>query len=359
MKLTDKYILGKFLYILAFSLLAFVLVVLIVDIVENVDKFIDNKAPVGLIVQYYVLYLPFIIVLVIPVAVLLSTMFTIGGLARYQELTIMKASGLSLYRLSIPLLVSGFIISLVMIIFSDYVMVPAEAQRGLIKKNQIEHKADSEGMLLTNVIKPGQDGWVIYARNYNEKTKVIDYALVQKIQNNQIEISIRASSMVWADSGWLMKNVAKRAFEGDKEISFTKYDSLFSTFLSQTPEIMSHKVKKPRDTRFFELLEMIKLKKLMGQDTARDLVELYLKFSFPFINFIIILLGIPLAANPSRSGGSVGLGLSVIISFLYFVILRAGQSFGYNRELSPLLSVWIGNIIFFVIGAIMFLKARK
>lgn len=359
MKLTDKYILGKFLYILAFSLLAFILVVLIVDIVENVDKFIDHKAPLSLIIQYYILYLPFIIVLVIPVAVLLATMFTIGNLARFQELTIMKASGMSLYRLSVPLLISGFIISLLMILFSDFIMVPAEAKRDWIKKSQIEGRPDTQGMLLTNIIKPGKDGWVIFARSYNEKTKTVESPLVQKIKNNQIEIAIKANSMVWADSGWILKGAAKRIFDGDKEISFNKYDTLFATFLSQTPEIMSHKLKKPRDTRFFELLELINLKKLMGQDTSRDRVELYLKFSFPFINFIIILLGIPLASNPSRASGSVGLGLSVIISFLYFVILRAGQSFGYTKELSPLLSVWIGNIVFFVIGAIMFFKARK
>jgi lipopolysaccharide export system permease protein len=91
MKITDKYILSKFFYILAFSLLAFIIVVLIVDIIENIDKFIDNKAPVYLIAQYYILYLPFITVLVIPVAVLLATMFTIGGPSRYNELTIMKS----------------------------------------------------------------------------------------------------------------------------------------------------------------------------------------------------------------------------------------------------------------------------
>jgi lipopolysaccharide export system permease protein len=344
---------------MGFALLAFILVVVIVDVIENVDKFIDNKAPVGLVVYYYILYLPFIIVLVLPVAVLLSTMFTIGSLARYHELTVMKASGLSLYRLSVPLLLAGFVISLMMIVFSDGVMVPAEAKRDIVKSSQIEHRTDAEGLLLTNVIKPGRQDWVVFARTYNEKTNTGQYALIQKIENNQLKISIRANSMVWADSGWILNGASKRVFEGEKEIQFSKYDTLFAGFLSQTPQTMSHKLKKPRDTRFFELLDLIKLKKIMGQDTARDEVELYLKFSFPFINFIIIIMGIPLAANPRRSGGSVGLGLSVIISFLYFVILRAGQSFGYTHELPPLLSVWIGNIIFFVIGMIMFLKARK
>jgi lipopolysaccharide export system permease protein len=214
-------------------------------------------------------------------------------------------------------------------------MVPAEANATGLRKHQIEHRADTQGLLLTNVIKPGKDGWVIFARSYNEKTKTVEGALVQKIKSNRIEASIRANTMVWADSGWILTGAVKRIFDGDKEISFNKYDTLFASFLSQTPELMSHKAKKPRDTRFFELLELIQLKKIMGQDTARDRVELYLKFSFPFINFIIILLVSRWPQNPKRAGGSVGLGLSVIISFLYFVILRAGQSFGTIKSFLP------------------------
>jgi lipopolysaccharide export system permease protein len=172
-------------------------------------------------------------------------------------------------------------------------------------------------------------------------------------------VAIKANTMIWADSGWLLVNAAKREFTADKETSFDQYDTLYAGFLSQTPETMSHKLKKPRDTKFFELLDLIKLKKVMGQDTAREEVELNLKFSVPFINFIIIIMGIPLAANPRRSGGSVGFGLSIIISFIYFVFLRAGQSFGYTRELPPVLAAWIGNIVFLCIGLVMFFKARK
>ena len=359
MKTIDKYILGRFLQILGFALVAFILVVLIVDIVENVDKFIDYKAPLGLVVYYYILYTPFIIILVLPVAVLLATMFTIGALARFQELTVMKASGLSLYRLAIPLLLAGFVISIAAIFFADIIMVPAEAKRDWLKRSQIEHRTDSDGIMLANVIKPGRDGWVVFARTYNENSRTAQDVLIQKIQNNQIAIAVTARQMAWSDSGWILDRATRRVFEGEKEIQFSRRDTLWAEFLSQTPETMSHKLKKPRDTRFFELLDLINLKRLMGQDTARDRVELYLKISHPFINFILIIIGIPLAANPKRSGGSIGLGLSVIISFIYFVILRAGQSFGYTHELPPVLAATIGNIIFMLIGLVMFFKARK
>lgn len=359
MKLTDKYILGKFLRILGFSLMAFILVVIIVDLVENIDRFIDYKAPLKLVVLYYLNYIPFIIILALPVAVLLSTMFTIGSLAKYHELEVMKATGISLYRLVAPILMAGFFISIAIIIFSDTVMVPANYKKDQIKKIQIEKKKAPGGILRSNIIKAGKDGWVVFARTYNEEKERGDFVVIQKIENNQVKIAIKAEKMVWADKGWILTDVTRRVFEESNEVEFVVYDTLYASFLSHTPNIMKHKLKKPRDTHFFELLNTIKLKKLMGQDTAKDRVELYLKISFPFINFIIILLGIPLAANPRRSGGTIGFGLSMIISFIYFIILRAGQSFGYNHKLSPALAATIGNIIFLTIGLVMFVKTRK
>jgi lipopolysaccharide export system permease protein len=359
MKLTDKYILGKFLKILGFSLAAFILVVIIVDLVENIDRFIDHKTPVKLVISYYLHYIPFIIVLALPVATLLSTMFTIGSLAKYHELEVMKATGISLYRLIVPLLVAGLLISIMLIIFSDLVVVPANYKKDQIKKMEIEKKKTSGGALRANIIKAGQNGWVVFARTYNEQEDKGDFVVINKIENNQVKTAIKAETMIWADSGWILTNATRRAFEKDHEVEFVAYDTLYAGFLSHTPGIMKHKLKKARDTRFFELLNIIKLKKLMGQDTAKDKVELYLKISFPFINFIIIILGIPLAANPRRSGGTIGFGLSIIISFIYFVILRAGQSFGYNDKLPPALAATIGNIIFLMVGLTMFFKTRK
>ena len=163
MKLTDKYILGRFLKILGTSLAAFILVVIVVDVIENIDKFIDHDAPFKVIVLYYIYYIPFIIILALPVATLLSTMFSIGSLARYHELEVMKATGISLYRLALPILTAGFIISITAIIFSDFVMVPANYKKNVLKKEQIEKRIPRGSGVRKNVIKSGKDGWIVCA----------------------------------------------------------------------------------------------------------------------------------------------------------------------------------------------------
>ena len=361
MKIIDKYILFRFLKIVAVSLLSFIIVVVIVDLIENIDKFIDNNATFDVVILYYIYYLPFIIILALPVSVLLSTMFTIGSIARYHELEVMKATGLSLYRLSLPLLIAGFIISLFMMVFTDVVGVPAEVKKAEIKHEQIEKRKPRDGRVRQNVIKAGKDGWIVYAKLYNERQNYGESVVIQQIESNEVKVAIKAVRMSWleADSTWDLINATRRIFEDGTETEFNAYDTLRADFLPHTPQVMEHRQKNPRDTRLFELLKLIEMKKWMKQDISKEKVELYLKFSFPFSNFIIIILGIPLAANPRRSGSTVGFGISVTVSFIYFIILRAGQSFGHNGSLPPFLAATIGNIIFLVIGLALFLKARK
>ncbi len=361
MKIIDKYILFRFLKIIAVSLLAFIIVVIIVDLIENIDKFIDHNAPINLIILNYVYYIPFIIILALPVSVLLSTMFTFGSLAKYHELEVMKATGLSLYRLSFPILVAGFFISIVLIVFTDFVGVPASVAKEELKTEQIEKRRTDRGKVRHNVIKAAKDGWIVFARLYNERQNYGENVVIQKIEDNEIKVALRALKMDWIDSlkTWELITASRRTFEEGVETEFASFDTLIASFLPHTPKVMKHRYGDPRETRFFELLEIIEMKQWMKQDVAREKVELYLKISFPFANFIIIFLGIPMAANPRRSGGTVGFGISVVVSFIYFIILRTGQTFGYNGSLPPLLAATIGNIIFLAIGLAMFFKARK
>lgn len=140
---------------------------------------------------------------------------------------------------------------------------------------------------------------------------------------------------------------------------YETFDRLLRLDLKIEPEAFAQRQKKPEEMGYFELLDYVKVKKRSGQDVAKETTELYLKISFPFVNFIIVLFGAPIAANPKRSGVAIGFAISLFISFVYYTLIRMGQSFGYSGKLSPLFAAWSANTLFFILGVILLIKAKK
>ena len=104
MKILEKYLIKQFLATQLFALIAFAAIFIIIDIIGFLDKFIDHSVSFSMLIQYYIFYLPYIIILTLPVATLLASLFSVGQLSRYNEITAMRASGLSIYRILSPLL---------------------------------------------------------------------------------------------------------------------------------------------------------------------------------------------------------------------------------------------------------------
>jgi len=359
----DLYVLRKFLKSLFGSITAFSVVVFVVNFVERGWRMVEQHHPgFEAMALYYVNYMPFYIVLAFPVAMLVSTLFSVSSLAKNHELDVMKASGLSLYRISFPILFAAFILSLGVMVFAEFVLTDCERRKDEIKAIRIEKKGDfpRSRMSRSNIHVLGEDGWIILGKRYNVQNKVGEGVDVHQIVENRFTKTYRAKTMVHSDSGWiLIEGVFQRHIQLDMAGSYVPFDSLWAPFLVQTPDMLAKLRVPPRQINFFNLLKRIRDKELIGEDAKKDWVELYLKITFPFANFILVLIGIPLAANPRRAGPSVGFGLSIIISFVFFVLIRTGQSLGNNGKIPPLLAASIGDIFFLMVGAIMFFKARK
>ena len=168
--------------------------------------------------------------------------------------------------------------------------------------------------------------------------------------------------MKYGRAGWMAEDGTRRVFSPDTLVtpnSFEKFDSLLLADFDEPPEAFEKLKEKPSDMPYNELKNYIALKKRLGKDTAREAVELNLKISFPLINFIIVILGAPLAANPRRSGAAIGFATSLTISFIYFTIRRACQSLGQNHQLSPMIAAWFANLLFLSIGIVLTIKAHK
>jgi lipopolysaccharide export system permease protein len=381
MQILDRYLIRQFLYALLFSLIAFWVIFLVVDLVEHLDNFIDRHATLLTIIKYYFYYTPYIIVLSLPVAMLLSTLFSLGQLAKHNELLAMKSAGISLYRILSPLLVLAFSISLATIAFGGLI-VPFTYQKMMeVKTLQIERQTKEENFLLHNIFVQGEDGRIFHLDVYNSKEKTGSGILAQKFENNRLKEEILAKKISWTGNGWLFEDGRERIFTdslgetksqeesapAESAVSteqpgiekYETFDRLLRLDLKLKPEAFAQRQKKPEEMGYFELSDYVNVKKRSGQDVAKETTELYLKISFPFVNFIIVLFGAPIAANPKRSGVAIGFAISLFISFVYYTLIRMGQSFGYSGKLSPLFAAWSANILFFILGIILLIKAKK
>jgi lipopolysaccharide export system permease protein len=381
MQILDKYLIRQFLYALLFSLIAFWVIFLVVDLVEHLDTFIDRHTTFFMILKYYFYYTPYILALSLPVAMLLSSLFSLGQLAKHNELLAMKSAGISLYRMLSPLFVLAFLISLATIVFGGSIVPFAYQKMMEVKTVEIEKEAKEKNFLLQNIFVQGEDGTIFHLDVYNSKEKTGSGVLVQKFEKNRLKEQIQAKKISWMGNGWIFEEGRERIFadslsklelSGESVLTdsttlaeqtevekYETFDRLLRLDLKIKPEALAQRQKKPDEMGYFELSDYVKTKKRSGQDVARETTELYLKISFPFVNFIIVLFGAPIAANPKRSGVAIGFAISLFISFMYYTLIRMGQSFGYSEKLPPLFAAWSTNILFFILGIILLVKAKK
>jgi len=359
MRILDSYILRNFVVTLIFALVAFSIIFVIVDLIENLDKFIDKGVPYYKVIEYYVYYLPYIIVLSLPVAVLLASLFSVGQMTRNNEIVAMKSAGISLLRILLPLFTFGFILSLG-ILYLGETFVPMTNEKRIDIYKEYVQKAKKKRLRGQNdiYIQVSKGEWLNIGF-FDPNTSTGHRVSIQKFDANfsRIERRIDAPELTWEDGTWVMKNCIIREFEDKKEI-LRQVERMERTDFQFKPVELSRQQRKFEEMNYRELQRFIENIVRNGGKPGRWLVDLHLKISFPFANFIILLFGAPLASRKTRSGTMKSFGVSLLICFLYFGIIKTGQALGHNGTLPPLLAAWMGNIIFGVSAIYIYYKVR-
>lgn len=354
MRTLDQYIIRNFLGTLLFALIAFSAIYIIIDVVGFMDKFIDRNVGLFIVMKYYIYYLPYIIILTLPVAMLLASLFSVGQLSRYNELIAMQSSGLSLYRILSPLFVLGIVISLIAAYTGErFVPQTNQAKKDLyqtyvdqLKKRAVEAQTKDISLQID------ENRWLLIGF-FDIEVNTAFKISIQNYREHQMVERIDASRMSWEHDHWRLINGYIREFSNDNE-TIQSFAELVSQNLRFKPEDIAKVQKKAEEMSYWELKNFIDEIKRTGGSPDRWLVDLYLKISFPFANLVIILFGAPLASRKTRSGTAISFGISLFICFFYFGIIKIGQSLGHNGTLPPLFAAWMGNMLF-GIGAIYIL----
>lgn len=356
MRVLDRYLAFKFVRALAYSLLVFIAIYVIVDLVEHLDTFVDAQATSGQVVRYYINYIPKIIVLTVPIAVLMSTLFTVGGLSKTNELLAMRSSGLSLWRIALPLLGGGFVLSLMLLMFAEWVVPKADQERSDILTLEIEKKQADRRTIAYHVYVQGQDHRIFRLERYDMTQRHGWAVLVQDIDSSRVSWTLRADEMQWADSEWVLYRGEMLTFGSEQWVSF---DTLRRPDWAEKPEIFSQRDKLPENMGYRELREHIAVMERSGKDASQEKFRLQFKLALPFMCFIIVMVGVPIASSPKRAGVALSFGVASGIAIVYIFLLRVMESLGNKGDLPPVLAAWSMNGVFLVVGLGLFFAARK
>jgi lipopolysaccharide export system permease protein len=327
---------------------------LTIDFIQKIDNFIDAGAPSGSVIAYFLYKTPYIMMQMVPITVMLAVILTFCFMEKNNEITAMKACGISIFKISIPIICLSILIAASVFLFSEFV-VPSSST----KSNEIwydEVKKDKKTFFYghKHIWYRGKNS--IYDINFYDPKKMIMRKATFYFFDDSFRLlkRIDAKKGVWDNGVWklydgIVQNIGDRVKYGMEPFDIIELN------IPEGPDAFVKRMRGPEEMSYWELKRYAENVGLEGYDATRYLVDMNIKIAFPFVNLIMILLGIPIALINKRGGTPLAVSLGVVACFFYLVVFGFSRSFGLSEILPPVISAWLANFIFFFVGSYMFI----
>lgn len=354
----DKYIIKKFIGTYFFALLLIIGIVIIFDISEKIDDFVDKEAPLSeIIFNYYANFIPYFINTFSSLFVFITVIFFTSKLASNSEIVAILAGGISFKRLMYPYFLSAAFIALFSLALNLLIIPPANKGRLAFEERYIKKKFQNSDRNMHYQIAPGT---FLYAESFSTWNNTIYRFTLESIKDHNIESKLSAESATWdsTNSSWRLNNYILREFINGKE--YVKSGQKLDTSLVLTVKDFYRKKNTVESLNYFKLNELIKTQKLRGDSMVKySLIEKNTRFAIPFSAFILTLIGVSLSSKKRRGGIGLNIGLGLALSFSYILFLRFSQMFVYTDTLPPAIALWLPNFIYAIIAVVLYRLAPK
>jgi len=329
--------------------------------VEYSDDFLDRGATVReVFLVYYPNYIPEIVRLTSPLALFLSCIYHTGKLAQELQLTALQTSGVSLYRLMVPYVSVGLLVTVLMFGFNGWV-VPKANETVVEYDNEYLHP-NSSTVDVSEVHRQNGPNTIVSVGYYDRRDNTGHRVSIQRFnESNHLAYRVDAERMIWADSTetWTLHSVTRRWFDPSgmvREQDTTRADTTLQIY--------------PRDfartQRDVEAMTipvasdyLDALRRSGAGHLGRPLVAYYSKYAYPFANLIVVLIGVPLAAVRRRGGQATRFAIGLFTAFVYLALQKLAEPFGYAGALPPSVAAWLPHVAFAFIALIVLWRTRK
>ncbi len=358
-KKLDRYILRHFFVSLFVVIVAIGLTIVVLNMVSELHDFIDHDVPIFKVLEYYVYFAGWIVKSFMPMFVLLAVLFSISMLARRQEILAMKASGRSLYRIAAPLMVVTLLIAAGHFYYNEHIYPPANQKRVEMKNFIIERRSRAAHRKVRDVYRQISPGSFYTMASFDVDRAQGDNFKLYRTEGNELTEIVTATKVIYHEYNWRAVDGIRRHFVDGERQGFYRFDTLVVADIQDKPENLAKRIGKPEDMSLQELEDYIDLMKRTGGPHVRESVDLKLKYSFPLGSVIVVLICVPYASNPRKGGIAISFAMGTLIAVVFFVLFRVFQSSGYNGKLPEDIAAWGVNGLFFIVGAVLMLRARK
>ena len=358
MSLLHRYVLKRFIYCYVLSAAGLIGIFLIVDFFERVDEFIRRDIPYSDLIFYFICKIPSISSYMAPQAVLLATVFTLAVLARDNEIIAMKASGIGIVGITLPILGASLMIALLVLANSEYLSPIATKKMNYIFKVKVQGNQSYGDTYILEDFSAKQlwfiakDTAVWNIGQFDPKEmRIRDAKIFYRFDNGSIQKRIDVKEVVWSGAHWEFFDGFQRTFEQEGHSSTEYFEKKIFPVLETPDDILKNMISYSDEISLRELYKEIKEMTLEGKDTLKHRVDFHQKISYPFISIVLALLAIPLSLRSSRHGGvlfCVGINLSV--GFLFSFLYAMGVSLGHGGFFSPIFAAWGPLLLFASFG---------
>jgi len=354
-----RYFTKEFLKTLVLCLSTFIMLYLLVDLFERLDDIVKHKTPFFLVVKYCLYQIPMIVYQVLPLGILLCTFITIGIFVKNNEITAIKAHGISLFSVLKTFVFISSLFCVLSLFLQEFVLPHTNWQVKKIKNIHIKGKKDPSFL-------KKEDFW------FKSKNRICKIGFFDPGKNSLhnivlfyfdssfgVEKKIEVENAVWITDHWVFNNGVERSFKKTGEMEIKKFKSREIAFDKTLDDFISFR-KESEEMSFTEIRAFIKKTEQEGYPTAELKADMHAKISYSFICIIMAILGIPFSLMIGRSGGmAMGTAISLALGFIYWIFFAFCLSLGKGGELTPFVSAWSANLAFGFLGLYLFLHVRQ
>lgn len=354
--LLDAYVAREFVRIFAVTVMGFPLFTVLINLTDNLDKYLARNIPARRIALAYVFGTAEQVFFIIPAAVLFATVFSVGALSRHSEVTAAKASGISFHRLVVPIFVLSVLAAGGTYLMGELVPLANRRQAELLGEREIRSQTARSNFVYR------ADGGRTYAiGSLTTPTRRMEDIQIER-EGTGPEFPgyfLTAARATYEDTtGWTLQDGTMRFFSGpDREVAFV-FTALRQRAITERPEDLLTEPKSPGEMNFRELGRYIRSLERSGSDANKLRVERALKLAIPFACIIIGLFGAPLGITGARSGTAYGVAVSLATTILFLMTMQVFRAVGASGALPPALATWVPNMLFGIGGSGLLLKAR-